>query len=195
MEAGSLVGNFYVNFSVKDAEQKQVADTLERGRRRAIVAPAEGGYVVAYDEEAESQSTRSILAVGRLLSGEMSRPVLATLNHDDDILCYWLFEGGELVDSYNSNPDAFEEEAGAPPWQAGDPKKLCTSLRPRADAAAVEEILRGEYLFAVERHERLAKTLGLPSWSVGYGYSYVADGELEEELDVNRLIQVGGRAV
>jgi hypothetical protein len=189
------VGNFYVNFSVKDAEQKQVADALERGQRHAIVTPEAGGYVVVYDEEAESQSTRSILAVGRLLSSEVGRPVLAALNHDDDILCYWLFEGGELVDSYNSNPDAFKEQKGAPPWQAGDPEKLCASLRPGADVAAVEEILRGEYVVAVERHGRLAKTLGLPSWSVGLGYDYVADGELEEEYDVKGLIEVGGPIV
>jgi hypothetical protein len=189
------VGNFYVNFSIKDAEQKQVADALARGGRRAIVTPADGGYVVAYDEEAESQSTGSILAVGRLLSREMDRPVLAALNHDDDILCYWLFECGELADSFNSNPDAFEEEEGAPPWQAGDPERLCATLRPGTDAAAVEEILRGEYLFAVARHKMLAETLGLPSWSVGFGYGYAADGELEDELDVNRLIHVDGRAV
>jgi hypothetical protein len=188
------MGNFYVNFTVKDAEQKQVADALERGRRHAIVTPANGGYVVAYDEDAESQSTTSILAVGRLLSREVGRPVLAVLNHDDDILCYWLFESGELVDSYNSDPEAFEEEDGVPPWQVGDSQKLCASLRPGADFAGVEEILRGEYVFAVERHERLAETLALPSWSVGFGYSYVADGELEEAgLDVNRLIHVGGQ--
>jgi hypothetical protein len=85
---------------------------------------------VAYNEEAESQSMRSILAVGRLLSREVGRPVLAVLYHDDDILCYWLFEGGELVDSYNTNPDAFEEEKGAPPRQAGDREKPCALLRP-----------------------------------------------------------------
>jgi hypothetical protein len=189
------MGNFYVNFSVKDADQERVADALRRERRHAIVTPEDGGFVVVYDEEAESQSTRSILAVGRLLSGGVGRPVLATLNHDDDILCYWLFEGGELVDSYNSDPDAFEDEEGAPPWHAGDPEKLCASLRPDADIAAIEEILRGEYLFAVERHEKLAESLGLPSWSVGFGFGYVADGELEDELDASRLIEVGGRTV
>ena len=186
------MGNFYVNFSVKDAEQKQVADALERGRRHAIITPADGGFVVAYDEEADTQSTRSILDVGSLLSREVGRTVFATLNHDDDILCYWLFESGEIVDSYNSDPDAFEEEPGTPPWQAGDPEKLRALLQPGADTAVVEEILRGDYVFAVERHEMLAKTLGLPSWSVGFGYGYVAEGELEDELPANQLVEVGG---
>lgn len=187
------MGNFYVNFSVKGAAPRQVADILERAGRRAIVTPSHGGYVVAYDEEADSQATRPILSVGSLLSREAGRPVLAVLNHDDDVLCYWLFEGGELADSYNSNPDAFDEEEGAPPWQVGDAEKLCASLVPAADPAAVEAILRGDYVFAVDRHEQFAEALGLPSWSVGFGYGYVADGELEDDMDVSQLIHVGER--
>jgi hypothetical protein len=187
------VGNFYVNFSIKDSEPQQVADVLDRAGRRAIVTPSQGGYVVAYDEEADRQATRPILIVGGLLSHGAGRPVLAVLNHDDDVLCYWLFEGGELADSYNSNPDAFDEDEGAPPWQVGDAEKLCASLGPGAGAAAVEAILRGDYVFAVDRHQRLAEALGLPPWSVGLGYGYAAEGELEDEMEIGRLIRVGGR--
>ena len=194
MEGTDLaMGNFYVNFSIKDAEPRRVADVLERAGRRAIVTPAQRGYVVVYDEEADSQATRPILSVGSLLSGEIDRPVLAVLNHDDDVLCYWLFERGELADAYNSNPDAFEEDEGAPAWQDGDAEKLCASLGSPAGAAAVDEILRGDYVFAVEQHEQLANALGLPSCSVGFGYGYVADGELEDEMDPSELIYVGGR--
>ncbi len=187
------MGNFYVNFSVKGAEPRQVASALEGVGRRAIVTPSQSGYVVAYDEEADRQATRPILEVGSLLSRETGRPVLAILNHDDDVLCYWLFEGGELSDSYNSNPDAFEEEDGAPPWQTGDAEKLCAAIGPGAEISAVEAALRGDHVFAVERHQVLADALSLPSWSVGFGYGYVADGELENEMDASQLIHVGGR--
>jgi hypothetical protein len=186
------MGNFYVNFSVKGAEQRQVAEVLEHAGRRAIVTPTQEGYVVVYDEEADRQAIRLILTVGALLSRDLDRPALAVLNHDDDVFCYWLFVRGELFDSYNSNPDAFEEEPGAPPWQPGDAEKLCATLRPSADRAEVEAILRGDYVFAVERHERLARAMALPRWSVGFGYGYVAGGELGDELDVDGLIQVGG---
>jgi len=188
------VGNFYVNFSVKVAESRQVADALERAGRRAIVAPPQRGYVVVYDEEADSQAMEPILTVGGLLSREVDRPVFAVLNHDDDILCYWLFEGGELVDSYNSNPDAFDEEEGAPAWGTGDAETLRASLNSAADAAAIEAILQGDYVFAVDRHEQLAEALGLPPWSVGLGYGYLADGELDDEMDPGELIHVGGRS-
>lgn len=186
------MGNFYANFSVKDAESKRVADALERAGRRAIVAPPQRGYVVAYEEEADTQATAPILEVGGLLSREIDRPVLAVLNHDDDILCYWLFERGELVDSYNSDPDAFEEDEGVPAPGTGDAEKLRASLNPEADAAALEEILRGDYVFAVERHEQLAEVLGLPPWSLGLGYGYLADGELDDDMDPDELIHVGG---
>ncbi len=188
------MGNFYVNFSVKGAEQQPVADALRRAGRTAIVTPPQNGYVVVFDEEADSQAVEPILEVGGLLSREVSSPVLAVLNHDDDILCYWLFEGGELTDSYNSRPDYFAPSEGESDEQGGDAGKLCSSLAVDSDPAAIEAILRGDHVFAVEQHQSLAEALGLPHWSIGYGYSYVADGELDDEMDVDRLVHVGGRS-
>jgi hypothetical protein len=150
--------------------------------------------VVAYDEEADKQATKPILQVGSLLSRQKSRPVLSVLNHDDDVLRYWRLARGELSDSCNSNPDAVEEDDGAPPCQTGDAEKLCTAIGPGAGMAAVETALGGDHVFAVDRHRELADALSLPSWTVGFGYGYVADGELENEIDLSQLIQVGDRA-
>jgi hypothetical protein len=187
------VGNFYVNFAVKRAEQQPVADVLSRAGRTAIITPPQNGDVMVYDEEADSQDDKAIVAVGGLLSREVGSPVLAVLNHDDDILCYWLFEGGEPVDSYNSSPDYFGEGEDEPAEQGGDAGRLCEALGADADPAAVEAVLRGDYVFAFERHERLAEALGLPSWSIGLGYGYVARGELEEEQGAGGLVHVGRR--
>ena len=189
------MGSFYVNFSIKSADAQQVASTLEHSGRRAIVTPATGGYVVAYDEQADEQDDTAILAVGSLLSRELSAPVFAVLNHDDDILCYWFFDGGELVDSYNSSPDYFSYRKPGPS-EGGEPGKLCAVLGAAADPVAVEAILRKEYLFALERHQEIAELLGLPPWSVGFGYTYVARGELQDEVEdgpaAGDLIFVGG---
>ena len=190
------MGNFYVNFSVKGAEQGQVVAVFEGACRRSIVTPSREGYVVAFDEEADSQDIESILEVGALLSRELGLATLAVVNHDDDILAYWLFERGESVDSYNSNPDYFgaepeDEDNGAPPSRGGDAMKLVALLSPGADVAAVEAILRGDSVFAVEQHEQLVEALGLPAWSVWLGYKYVADGQVEDETDVDQFIHVG----
>jgi hypothetical protein len=173
LRRGLSVGGFYVNFAVKGADPRQVADDLERAGRCALVTPLHHGYVVVYDKAADSQATKAILTVGRLLSSEAGHPVLAVANHDNDVLCYWLFEGGEMVDAYNSNPEYFEEDGGAPTRQSRDAEKLCTLLEAGADVAAVEAILCGDYVSAEERHKEFAEAVRLPSWSVGLGYRFM----------------------
>jgi len=60
------MGNFYVNFAVKNAEPQKVADSLKG--RRAIVTPSQAGFVVVYDEQADTQAVDAIQEVGALLS-------------------------------------------------------------------------------------------------------------------------------
>jgi hypothetical protein len=183
------MGNFYVNFSVRTVDQRCVADALGRAARVALVTAPLKDYVVVYDEEADSQATAPILHVGGLLSEAAQAPVLAVLNHDDSILCYWLFEQGQLTDSYNSRPDYFGEvEDGAE--QGGDVERLCSAIQPSATASEVEKVLRGDHVFAVEQHEKLAELLSLPSLSVGYGFEYAAE-ELSEEIGAGEMIRIG----
>jgi hypothetical protein len=177
------VGNFYVNFSVKAAEPKRVADVLRSAGRVALVTPAQRGAVVVYEEEADTQATGPILDVGALLSRAVDAPVLAVLNHDDDILCYWLFERGALVDAYNSRPDYF----GGAGEQGGDARRLCDVWG--GDPVLVEAVLRSEHTFALQQHQQLAEALGLPLWSVGFGYRYVTAGELMGVFDEGELIR------
>jgi hypothetical protein len=188
------MGNFYVNFSVKQPNQQQVADILRKRQRTALVTPAIGEYVVVFDEEADWQDDKAIQSVGEILSRETHSPVFAVLNHDDDVLAYWLFEDGQQTDFYNSAPDYFEsydefetEDTG----QGGDARRLCTTLTATASPEQIEHILRGDYVFAIERHEKLATALGLPGWSVGGGYRYITEnGEVPDGLDEEQLVRV-----
>ncbi len=184
------MGNFYVNFAVKRPDQKRVVEALKRAKRTALVTPVSGEYVVVYDEESDSQNTDVIMAVGKLLSREAGAPVLAVLNHDDDVLCYWLFEGGQMTDTYNSCPDYFGEGDEAAPM-GGGAKRLCTALSAPGASETVESLLKNdEYVFAVERHAQLAEALGLPQWSVGSGFGYVDEGELPDGLQESQLVRV-----
>src|SRR5258708_3151305 len=104
------MGSFYVNFSVKSTNQSVIRTALQQARRTAMVSPSIDGYTVVYDRGADTQDDAEILAVGTLLSQGVAAPTLAVLNHDDDILYYWLFENGTLTDTYNSNPGYFYGE-------------------------------------------------------------------------------------
>ena len=187
------MGNFYTNYTLRGPSQHAVAKALTG--RSAIVTPQQDGCVVVFDEQSDDQNSELISDLARDLSGGLRCPVLAVLNHDDDILWYQLYLNGELVDEYDSSPSYFDPDA-EPSGPAGcDAQKLCAAFG-ASNVADVERILRKSsfdedgYAFAVERHAELARALGLPSFAVGGGFSYVSDGEIPDGLSEDDLLRV-----
>lgn len=178
------MGNFYTNITLRGPGQADVAAAL--AGRRAYVAPAAGGFTVVYDEQSDEQDPATLGALAGDLSREFRCPALAVLNHDDDILAYWLYDQGTLVDSYDSAPGYFTGKAGPP--EGGNAKLVCEAMGAAQNAADVDRILRRtDFVFAIERHEALAGGLGLPAHSVGAGYKYISDGELPSGLSAADL--------
>jgi hypothetical protein len=189
------MGNTYVNYTLQGPSQQAVAAALTG--RSAIVSPAKNGFVVVFDEESEQQSD-NISELGANLSKVLRCPVLAVFVYDDDILYYHLFKNGELIDEYDSAPDAFNEDADPDKPTApsgGDAQKLCEAFNVQK-AGEVERILRtgsiitGGYDFEIFRHEALCKTLGLPEFAVAAGYGYISRGEVPAGLEAKDLVRV-----
>jgi len=189
------MGNFYTNYTLRGPSQQSVAGAL--AGRSAIVTPAQDGCVVVFDEESDQQNQEIITELASRLSGQFRCPLLAVLNHDDDILWYQLYLSGELVDEYNSAPGYFEtedEEAAMAGPEGGDAERLCAAFGSNA-IAEVEAILRKPgadadgYVFAVERHGDLAAALGIPSFGVGAGFGTISSGELPEDWNANELVK------
>jgi hypothetical protein len=187
------MGNFYVNFTVKRDDPRRIAEALRREGRKAVVTPPVNGYVVVYEEESDSQDTEAIEKVGALLSRGADAPVFAVLNHDDDVLCYWLFQQGRVTDAYNSCPDYFGEPGEGDASSGGDANLLREALSASCSTAELEAILRGDDdVFAFDRHAKLVEALGLPACSVAAGYRYIVENEeIPEDLDPDQLIHVG----
>lgn len=179
------MGNFYTNFTLRGPSQQAVVKAL--AGRSAFVTPVQQGCIVVFDEESDTQNGEVIGTLASRLSRELDCPVLAVLNHDDDILWYQLYLGGELADEYNSAPDYFESSAEPSPPAGGDSQLLCCTFG-ASDVREVERILRvgalddGGYAFAVMRHADLVRALGIPASAVGAGFDYVAQGELPDGL-------------
>src|SRR2546423_14770558 len=98
LELGSLgsttrMGNFYTNYTLRGPSQQAVAAAL--AGRKATVTPLHGGCVVVFDEASDDQDQERIVELAARLSSELRCPVLAVLNHDDDILWYQLYEFGK----------------------------------------------------------------------------------------------------
>lgn len=189
------MGNFYTNITLLGPDQDSVADYLTQHNRRAYVSPTVNRCTVVYDELCESQDTDVLEELASDLSKRFGCPALAVLNHDDDILWYKLFESGQLTDEYDSSPDYFDDEAESSMPRGGDAQKLCGLFKSEQDVAEVERILRANgpdaYLFAFERHEDLAKALGIPTFSVGCGYNYIEQDELPLGLEFDKLRHTG----
>jgi hypothetical protein len=189
------MGNFYVNYTLRGPGQSAVAAVL--AGRSAIVTPSQDNCVVVFDEESDEQNQEIIAELASQLSGKLRCPLLAVLNHDDGILWYQLYLNGELVDEYDSAPGYFEtedEEAAMRGPEGGDAKKLCDAFETDT-VAEVERILRkpsaedGGYVFAVERHDDLVGTLGIPSFGAGFSFRSFYDDDLPEDLEEKDLVR------
>lgn len=186
------MGNFYTNYTLRGPSPPDVAKVL--AGRSAYVTPEENGCVVAFDEESE-QNGDVISVLAARLSRELHCPVLAVLNHDDDILWYQLYLDGELADEYDSTPGYFDSDATAPSApRGGDARKLCEAFG-ASDVDALEKVLRGsitdsDYVFAIQRHDELVRLLGISSFAVGGGYDYISRGEMPGGLAEEELLKV-----
>ena len=169
------MGSFYTNHTVRGPSQAQLLELL-RGRP-AFVSKCDGGLSVVLDAECEDQDGEVLAGLASQISKEFDCHVLAVLNHDDDVLYFELYENGSKIDEYNSSPTFFDESADSDQPLGGNVSQLCKVFG-AADEAKVEAALRGDYVFAFERHRELAVALGLPMYSVGLGYNYVNEGDL-----------------
>jgi hypothetical protein len=186
------VGNVYTNYTLKGPSRPAVARALTG--RSAFVTPAQG-CVVVFDEQSDEQDTTIIAKLAARLSRELGCPLLAVLNHDDDILWYQLYLKGELADEYDSSPGYFDASAKPTAPAGGDAQKLGAAFGAR-NVAEIESVLRkssfdeGGYLFAIDRHTDLARVLAIPSFGVGAGFRYIPSRELPDGVEESNLLKV-----
>ncbi len=149
---------------------------------RPSLALFRGGCVVVFDRQSEDESNTEL---GLDLSERFNCPVLAVINHDDDVLVYQLFEGASPVDEYCSCPAFFDPAEPESPT-GGDVNRLCAAFG-STNLSEVDSILRRPsdergYVFAIDRHQDLVRALALPDFAVGASYYYIAEGEFPEGL-------------
>ncbi len=188
------MGSFYTNHAIKTNDTERVVNALSG--RSAFVVGSGDDCVLVFDQASDSQDLEAVFGLGIKLSAELSRPVWAVVNHDDDILMYGLFENGKLTDQYNSAPDYFDPDGELSDPVGGDAKRLATAFETEK-AERIEEILRKSsydeagYIFASERHVDLAIALGLDDAHVNLGFNYLSQGDLPPGLSQDDLTRVG----
>jgi hypothetical protein len=186
------MGNFYVNYTLRGVMQEAVARAL--AGRACIVTPPAHDTVVMFDEESDNQDQQVISLLAAGLSQKLRCPVLAVLNHDDDILWYRLYTDGKLQDEYDSSPGYFDPSAEPSAPAGGDAAKLCSAFG-SSKTQEVERVLRKSafdadgYTFAFERHGDLVNALGIASFGIGTSYASFENGEPPEGLSADDIIR------
>jgi hypothetical protein len=160
------MGLFCVNFHFRTTDDRTLSEALSRrGITRYRVVPAKSGWTSLYEQQASEQDDRRIRDLGSGLSEDLHVAAIAFLVHDSDIACYWLFDKGQLLDEYNSDPDYFADSDGPPSPSGGRPDVLVRYCRPGVRQDELATILAKETVqattFAEHLIERLAKALGI----------------------------------
>lgn len=175
------MGLFCVNFQFRTTDAKVLSDALtRRGIRQFRVVPGKGGWTALYEEEASQQDDGRIRHLAGGLSGDLHLPAVAFLVHDSDIACYWLFDNGELLDEYNSDPGYFDgdDERAAP--SGGRADVLLRYCRTGVKQKDLEKTLSEKSVrattFAEDVIRRLAKALGIDGNLATADYRDMAGG-------------------
>ncbi len=130
----------------------------------------------------ESQYEESIIELGMKLSGELACPLLSVLNHDDDVLRYWLFRSGELIDHYDSFPGCFSEKGGSTSL-GGNSELLCETFGLPGVAKEVDQVLhQKDYGLEFQRHLAFAELLELEQELILHGFYDFETRSVPEEV-------------
>jgi hypothetical protein len=174
------MGSFYTTATTYGPTQEQVVAEVKS--IKTYVAPTKDKFTVFYPDTM-SINPFEISKIFSSISKSLSSPLFVASVYDSDVFFYELWENGNLVDRYVSDPSAFGEGDSRKP-QGGDANKLCVMFSCK-DSEKLEKILHtertsGAYGFEEDRHAEVAEELGLPDHSVGYGYTYIQNGELPD---------------
>ncbi len=191
------MGRFYCNVTLLGTDLEAVRAVAPRP---AFLA-AEGDAVVVFAEQDDEGAPVS----GEQLSTALGCLALSVAIHDDDIFMFEVHDrgrslvGGAMPDPaeyFGVDPDMLDdldpsmlEDLGPPPsGSAGapDPTALVAALQ-RGDVDAVREAFAEDFVFATDRHEAIAKALGVPLAAVGWGYQYLSQDADDDAPSVIRI--------
>lgn len=165
------MGLKYANITLQTADQKKVIAFLNNIQRMAFVLPLTKGFVMVCDEISDLYDPDT----AQQLTQYLGCSGILVVNFDDDILLYWLYQSGQLLDEYNSHPD-YSEENSTTPLQptGGNARILCEAFNKTDYFSKVDKILHPEddssYLDENNRHSDLANLLGWPTQYSHLGY-------------------------
>jgi hypothetical protein len=171
------MGGFYGSVQLRTGDRAAVLVAAEAVARelniKCLVGPALNGWVGVYPE-GNGQDHK----VGHRIAAAVGGHALHVLVHDDDVLAYWLWQDGQLIDRYHSAPGYFGEENRAEEEPlVGEPARFAFVLG-EAGRRRLREVLRhgDSKVMESERLAGLGRLLGIRQAVQAYEYLNEEDG-------------------
>ncbi len=114
--------------------------------------------------------------------------MVCTTIHDDDDLLLQVYDGGQLVATYDSDPGYLDGTPAEPDVSELDAMAAALGVH---DVGPLRAVLTGAYDVETDRLADAAPLLGLPAYVVLFGYDYAVDGDLPTGLAADELTAVG----
>lgn len=192
------MGAFFTNYQVRSNSAEEVIRVVAAAAKgRAYVSPPKNGWVTVYDEASDDQDENELRRLAMVISKELSTCVFAFLDHDSDILLYFLYEQGQAVDEYNSSPDYFQQANERTRQRCrGNAEALLKHCVSGTRLEDLEKIIHQpeEHPFAEEILEELAPLLGMDQARLHLGFNYF-EGEAAESLEDADSFRLVGKGV
>ncbi|GAA6622438.1 hypothetical protein [Scytonema sp. NUACC26] len=102
-------GISFTNYQVRSNSTDEVARVLKDVvRTKAYVSPSKNGWITVYDEMSdEEMDYYELHHISQKLSSSLSTVVFVFFVYRSSYLIYFLYDLGELVDEYHSEPEGF----------------------------------------------------------------------------------------
>ena len=149
---------------------------------RALVSEPCNGWVSIWDEGGGRCGREEVARIAAEISRRLHAPCVSFLFDDPDHTCYWLHDGGELVDRFDSGgAGAFR----AARREGGDSRTFARYCLEGTDPDDVQDVLDARPDFEQDRIEALAELLGIEPVRASLGYESIAEGAtvLDEDRD------------
>ncbi len=185
------MGTFLTNVHVQCSSPEQVTEVVRSmDVQGAWLSGPNGPWITLWD----SMGLTRAGDLAQHVSKQLEAPAIAFMVHDSDILFYWLYDNGQLLDEYNSCPGYFDgDDSMEEAYQADceQIKKYCRAettieelerlLKIWTQAEALEGVMP-EFVFVEQRLAELAKHLEIPTAVVNTDYGEIGRDVHPDEI-------------
>ncbi len=191
------MGRFYANLTLQTDNLTRVQQCMLDAGRTGIIAKPQHGAIVVFDADDAAQDAVVLDSLAVHYARTLGCAALSVIVHDDSLLMLSVFDHGEPLDVYISNPEYFGvSDEDDPLEQGGDAHAIARCFGIPAEADRVEALFRaaGEtFVFETERHRQLMEILHTSLAGVGVGYEDLINGEYADGLTSTDYVDMSER--